>query len=555
MKNVLLTFALLAILLAGCKQGATTEKAEATDNGFVRINANTNPDADKVLALYAYGQKVIQSMECTAPASWYYQGSMHSVPARDSIIGRTVNDCPPYNDGKTLTAWNSCPHMYPTFKQLNFLTWHRLYIYYYEKNIRYYIENGWERVPGLGAEMAEQFSLPYWDYTNSGLMPESFRVKGINTSGINLPENPLYQIGRSPTLMRGLPIDYDSKDGIAVNIAPPGTDTIIVKNLCIRTMREALDIQKFLDLSNVSEFSRGLEDRLHNVMHDYIGGAVDSFDANTEIYNRIYQQTKKAFGLMGYIPSAGFDPIFFLHHSNVDRMFAAWEAYFGPITEADMNKYGGKWEEVGNIYKFWDAASSQWIEYGSTQEMLDAVHSVNYTYQELPVPYSTDKELLASQKKVKKSDTPKNLVATNNVFATSVSGDVTSPFSIPVDQAANKASANVQYKLEVDISFGENMLSQLVVFTLPDDMDWNACDLDSDYIHGITGVFGSTHAMHGDMHNHDTDKAFSHSIIVDVTNAVKKLKEGESLQVYVAPVNGKPSKEFFVTELRLYEAN
>ncbi|MBL6448504.1 tyrosinase family protein [Fulvivirga sp. 29W222] len=530
----------------GPKESNTDTNETVMEVGYERVNANTNANADKVLDLYAYGMAITKGLKCTDPASWYYQGSMHSVPPRDEIEGPTVELCAPYNSIAPLKAWNSCPHMYPTHQQLNFLTWHRLYIYYYERNIRHHIANGGAGLPGLGDSIASQFSLPYWDYTDQGEMPKPFTQESYSFETVKLAKNPLYEIGRSPTLMKQLPIDYNSTDSIAVTL-PDGS----VKNLCIKTMQQALDISDFLSLPDVSEFSRGLEDRLHNVMHDYIGGAVDSLDLTHDLYNRIYQSTKSGFGLMGQIPSAGFDPIFFLHHANVDRMFAAWEATYGPITIEDMNTYAGKWDSIKHIYQFWDTPTDSWVTYNSMQEMLDAAHDIDYTYEQLP---TVPQKMLSAKQKAKATQ----LLHEEVKKMPEVLDEVGKPHAIPLVKAQGlKANAGeVRYTIEVNLKFGRNMFQQLAVFSIPSNMDWNACNLDDAFVHGITAVFGSTHPMEHAGHSMGAmvnGQEFSHTFVFDVTEAVRKLPAGEALEVYVVPMNTKNGPDFYLTEIKLYE--
>ncbi|MEM7297635.1 MAG: tyrosinase family protein [Bacteroidota bacterium] len=532
LNTISITF-IAGLLLISCdSQKKTASESEVVL--YERVNANTSANANRVLALYAYGQAIIQSMDCSEPASWFYQGSMHSVPPKDSIPGGDQL-CPAYNSGNPFRAWNSCPHMYPTEKQLNFLTWHRLYTYYYERNIRYYIANGGGGYEGLGNEIANEFSLPYWDYTNQGQMPNFFTINSFSEGDISLTDNPLYEEGRSPTLMMGQPIDYDANDSIAINIE--GT----VRNLCVQTMGQSLNYDKFLALYDVSEFSRGLEDRLHNVMHDYIGGAVDEIDKNTEIYNRIYQKTAKGFGLMGYIPSAGFDPIFFLHHANVDRMMATWEAIYGPITIEEMNQYAGSWDENGKIYQYWDAATNSWVTYENMQEMLDAAHSINYTYEELPTH-------LGSPVNQAKRATEKSLVVEQSIESTTLLGASAEPQTLTLPEAGIRKDGDTKYKLEIDISFDKDMLEQLLVISVPEDMDWTACDLNSDYIHGIAAVFGSTH-QHGQKMG---DMKHRHTLLVDVTSAVKNATKS-SVDFYIVPLNSENGGDFYLEGMRLYE--
>ncbi|MEL7062715.1 MAG: tyrosinase family protein [Bacteroidota bacterium] len=537
------THILVCLTLACCSLCFTACEAPQPDAtpSFERVDANTSPQAETVLNLYAYGMNIIRSLDCTDPASWYYQGSMHAVPSIKEMGGYD-SLCPSYT-GTPMRAWNSCPHMFPTDQQLNFLTWHRLYIYYYERNIRHFIANGGAGFPGLGEEVANQFSLPYWDYTNQADMPAAFLSKASNYTAYPIEGiNPLYESGRSPTLLEGEGIDYESTDGIAVNVDGE------VKNLCVKTMQQALDYDDFLSLPEVSEFSRGMEDRLHNVMHDYIGGAVDPADTSTKIYNRIFQGSKSGYGLMAYIPSAGFDPIFFLHHANVDRMFAGWESLYDTITIEEMNQYAGVWDSIQSRYQFWDAASDSWITYGNMQEMLDAAHAVQYTYESLPT-------LSEGAPALRKGGLAKQKVHTIDTEEPERLNQVGDPVEVSLTQANARQDTNARYKLEIDLAFGMNMFQQLVVLTIPPDQDWSACDIDPDFVHSVNAFFGSTHAMHAGMHGEmSPGKEFSHQIFVDVTHAIQKLPEGEDkLEVFIVPLRGDNGPDFFVEKMVLYE--
>ncbi|MEO1416479.1 MAG: tyrosinase family protein [Bacteroidota bacterium] len=537
------THILTCLTLACCSLYFVACEAPQPDipPSFERVDANTSPKAGTVLNLYAYGMNIIRSLDCTDPASWYYQGSMHAVPSIEEMGGYD-SLCPSYT-GTPMRAWNSCPHMFPTNQQLNFLTWHRLYIYYYELNIRHFIANGGAGFSGLGEEVANQFSLPYWDYTNQADMPTAFLNKASNYTTYPIEGiNPLYEAGRSPTLLEGEGIDYASTDGIAVNVNGE------VKNLCVRTMQQALDYDDFLSLHQVSEFSRGMEDRLHNVMHDYIGGAVDPADTSTKIYNRIFQGSKSGYGLMAYIPSAGFDPIFFLHHSNVDRMFAAWESLYDRITIEEMNQYAGVWDSIQSRYQFWDAATDSWVTYGNMQEMLDAAHAVQYTYESLPT-LSTGVPVLRNRNLVKQE------VHTIDTEEPEMLNQVGDPFEVSLAQATARQDTNARYKLEIDLSFSMNMFQQLVVLTIPPDQDWSACDIDPDFVHSVNAFFGSTHAMHAGMHGKNAlGKEFGHQIFVDVTHAVQKLpEEQDKLEVFIVPIRGGDRPSFFVEKMVLYE--
>ena len=537
-KHLLLSFSFI-ICLCSCTEEAQHSSTAAK---YTRADATTSPDASKILALYAYGLAITKSYDCTDPSSWYYQGSMHSVPTPDEMGGGIDSLCAAHNTGETYRAWNSCPHMKPTEMQLNFLTWHRLYIYYNERNIRHQIAIGGGGYEGLGEEVAAQFSLPYWDYTNQGYLPKPFRTKDYTYKDVYLSvDNPLYESGRSKTLLAGEPIDYEAQDSVGINVDGK------FKRVCLNSMQQALDYDKLLAINDVSEFSRALEDRMHNIIHNYVGGKVEPEDTMSSIYNRIYQTAKKGYGLMGNVPTAGFDPIFFLHHANIDRMYAAWEALYGPITMEDMNSYGGTWDDIKEMYQFWDAPSESWITYNSMQEMLDAVHSVDYDYKFLPVP--------ADMESNDRDDLFKAHAYTFGQEDLILLDSLGDAFEMDLSIISDLKNADKEYKLEIDLAFGADMYQHLLVFTLPPNHDWSICDLDLDYVHSVSSFFGSTHAMHAHHHGHGAKgQEFRQQLLIDITKAVQSLPADETmLDVYIAPMHIKDGPDFYVKQVSLYE--
>lgn len=60
---------------------------------------------------------------------------------------------------------------------------------------------------------------------------------------------------------------------------------------------------------------------------------------------------------MQYPEVAGFDPIFWLHHANVDRIFALWQAlYPDSYITPTVNAYGSYYEPVGTV----DSGTTGW---------------------------------------------------------------------------------------------------------------------------------------------------------------------------------------------------
>ena len=68
-----------------------------------------------------------------------------------------------------------------------------------------------------------------------------------------------------------------------------------------------------------------------------------SYDSLESVHDTIHNIAGGFSGHMSYIPFSAFDPIFFLHHANVDRLFAMWQTLYPDSwilpTPAAMNSY------------------------------------------------------------------------------------------------------------------------------------------------------------------------------------------------------------------------
>ncbi|WP_223830376.1 tyrosinase family protein [Nocardiopsis quinghaiensis] len=221
--------------------------------------------------LYWYAKAVgwMKRQQQTDPSSWRFQWYTHGKPQRER------NDPP---------EWHQCPH-----GDRYFLPWHRWYLYYFERIVRNVI------VTELDQDSMADWALPYWNYAHlvPGGTPEAseewrrvplpFRQRRIhNPQGQEEEDNPLY-----------LPVD---KEGRCLGDKPMPLDVVDPA----AAMRE-----EFFWLPEEQEighagFSRVLEGSPHGQVHGSTGG------------------------LMGAVPTAAGDPVFWLHHANVDRFWAAW---------------------------------------------------------------------------------------------------------------------------------------------------------------------------------------------------------------------------------------
>ncbi len=144
---------------------------------------------------------------------------------------------------------------------LNFLPWHRLYLHYFERVLR--------KQSGVAS-----FAFPYWDY---------FNEKGVY-GGMALPKlvigpasNPLVNLYHTPGL------NDRTKD---MNVVSGNADQAF----------------KFTDFIS---FSNQLQAQPHGVMHCATGLGCKAPDI----------------GLTGL---SGLDPLFYMHHANIDRLWQCW---------------------------------------------------------------------------------------------------------------------------------------------------------------------------------------------------------------------------------------
>jgi tyrosinase len=244
-----------------------------------RVRPNVySPRGQTMLALYERAVGVMKSRAEGDPTSWAFQWYTHWVPgvtSDDTTKNEKVARLPPAQRSAAQTMWNTCqghgPNRAATIPY--FLPWHRMEVYYFEQIVR-------------AACGDSGFVLPYWSYLEKGhgVLPDRFRDK----------HSPLYNPDRRPPGHPGA--------GVNEGEVVPNED---VTYDCLK-----LD-DYYLSASVPPNFSASINNNPHGIMHDLIG-------------NEFTSDMLKAG--MAFIPTAANDAIFFLHHCNIDRLWASWNA-------------------------------------------------------------------------------------------------------------------------------------------------------------------------------------------------------------------------------------
>jgi tyrosinase len=235
---------------------------------------------------------------------------------------------------------------YCTHDSILFPGWHRAYVALFEQEfvkIAKSIANSYpssRRSTMVGA--ANVLRFPYWDWAripaSGGALPRALSDFSITVDGPNgqrTIDNPLfrYQFSDSSGLAYGpfttwrRTYRYPNNNGVnaASNTgACQRAISNVRRNLQDQVYNLLTQCSSFPDFSNDDSRSSSRRcsnslEGIHNTIHTAMGGSGGNGVSG---------------GHMTYLPLASFDPAFWLHHTNVDRLFALWQTI-------NPNSYGG----------------------------------------------------------------------------------------------------------------------------------------------------------------------------------------------------------------------
>jgi tyrosinase len=204
-----------------------------------------------------------------------------------------------------------------------FLPWHRIYLRIFEKELQ-----------NIDKIKYGDVIIPYWDWTNPESTKKMFEVMGGNgreedgkvmdgpfayDNGewelytTKIPNDPEGHYER-PFLTRKLGF-YKTPDSIEEFDLPSNQDVLNSLNINEYDKPNWDNAETLVSFRNYLEGFTG--PGLHNLVHGWVGGTEIAIRPSGERYRK-YRGTM----VLGVSPS---DPIFFLHHSNIDRIWADWQ--------------------------------------------------------------------------------------------------------------------------------------------------------------------------------------------------------------------------------------
>ena len=264
---------------AGAK-GATglTSEAQAPSKApkkvYTRYNINS-PEGQKMLAKFTRAIDIMRTLPEYDTHSWTWWWYTHWIKGPPAFLWdfarkkktEVVAALPPDKRDFAEAVWNGCQsHPYnpadpEQYQQWWFLPWHRLMLYQFEQTIREVLHD-------------EDFTLPYWNPVTGNradlVVPAAFRQPGTT----------LFNGTRWPWVNGGEPLDTLWRDWLTL---------------------DCLNEKFYIDKPSGSlGFNPRMDQNPHFFTHIAIGGDMADF------------------------ATVGGDPLFYLHHCNLDRIWESW---------------------------------------------------------------------------------------------------------------------------------------------------------------------------------------------------------------------------------------
>jgi tyrosinase len=314
------------------------------------------------------------------PFSWTFQGNIHWRPFFPDYVYQQADESTDpaqqlFRDATGFSpaadVFNKCPH-----GNWWFLPWHRAYLYFFERILRWASGN-------------DKLCLPYWNYCDAAEreLPKVFRDPTTDGKRDG-PPNPLYlpstvtfeDHARNPQVF---PLRDSALNSGLTQLTPfvastAALNVIPFTNASPASPRDAFGGPRACD-SMCGCGSGALESIPHNQVHNAIGG------------NAVQVGDALRVGFMGDVVTAARDPIFWLHHANIDRFWESWLA----LKDGRDNPQDDEW--LNAEFTFYDVGPKEKpVPAVVTPRQLLNTKDLGYEYDKLePLPKATPAPVLA----------------------------------------------------------------------------------------------------------------------------------------------------------------
>ena len=258
----------------------------------IRRNVLSLRADDPILVFYGRAIDKLKTRRISDFNSWRYQAAIHDYIRADDP-NAVPGDLPLPADSTTF--WSTCEH-----RNWFFLPWHRMYLHHFEMMCLHEV---------LDQGGPTDWALPYWNYSsgdaNARLLPEAFR------------QGALFVRNRDANANAGLPF-------MRTGAADPTDISSLRETVFEGTAPEASagfgGLRPTPPATKNHSGGNG-SGRVERTPHDRMHGALSGDDRipGTETLKPLAER-----GFMGSFTRAPLDPIFWVHHCNIDRLWEVW---------------------------------------------------------------------------------------------------------------------------------------------------------------------------------------------------------------------------------------
>lgn len=301
-------------------------------------------------SLYVQAIAALQKEDPSKPLSWFQLSGIHAEPGV------------PWDNAHPQENSQYCAHFVVTFS-----TWHRPYMAVFEQALNSKaidIAKEYKTNQSAWQQAAKALRAPYWDWATHLTPPKelyelkTLKITVATAEGTSVAEVP------NPFL------SYTLQKPLGGRWSNPRWKSTWRAESMIR------DLQ-----ANPSQFPESVFKMLTSSagLGPDIPGAEDADEPVTElevIHGQMHG-TIGGSGNMSWIEVSAFDPIFWLHHSNVDRLLALWQAL-----HPDLWLGEGDPGVNTDLIPFWSDPSADLYHRSTAQGPAREWEQFNYTYPE-----------------------------------------------------------------------------------------------------------------------------------------------------------------------------
>jgi tyrosinase len=342
-------FAIASIVSAYPSQGPPALPRRQNSNGFLEtsgvVNNGTLGYRKEIHALqadedawnmYLLGLSRFMDVDGRDPMSYYQIAAIHGQPYVAWDNNGPCDDCSPAG--------------YCTHQSTLFPTWHRAYLALFEQALvdnaiivaKQYTGDDYDRY----LEAAQNLRIPFWDWAaipadGENPFPQMFTDELVFVNSPNGPMN----IANPLT-------GYQFKNNEEHRFI--GGDQTERKPTFTQSNRLQLRSDLWTALSSDQTYNAFSTEALDEDGGNFNPSSLESLHDNIHVLTG---------GHMGIVPQAAYDPVFWLHHANVDRIFAIYQA-----------AYPQKW-----IVESAEVGSNMWYTSGTLKDSTSGLEPFHRT--------------------------------------------------------------------------------------------------------------------------------------------------------------------------------